>query len=266
MKGKGLAENLQPVTFTYIIVASSVLPSNGSLAGGQIIAIRGNGFGSLLENALVFLGDSPCEMLSVNLSVIKCRTTSHAAGLVSINISIQDSSAILPGAYKYDSSLTASVSKLSPQQGSVTGGEEITFFGSGFSDRTSVQIGDKECVIKSVTDNWIACITQPQRPGKYLIRVITPGNGFAIISEGLDMFEHVFEVNRIHPLIGSVAGGTHVAFTGRGFSSNKSRILVTIRDRPCPVMSSNGTHLICETEHNFQTVLVKNTGSHPGMF
>ena len=263
VKGKGWTENDQQLNFTYVIAATSVTPASGSLAGGQTITISGSGFGNRKENANVSLDGSPCDIISISMSHITCITTAHAEGNVSVEISIADSSVIISNAFEYDSSLTISVTILSPQQGSVSGGEVITISGSGFIDTTTVQVGDRNCEIQSVTEAEITCATSRHAPGEYPILVVTPGKGFANIPEEYSKFEYVLVVHSIFPLIGSVAGGTHVVITGQGFGSDASRAVVTVQDRLCGVTSINDTHVMCEAGDTFQTIEVDNSGSHP---
>lgn len=105
VKEKGLADNNQLLNFTYIITATSVSPASGSIAGGQVIAISGSGFGSKKENASVLLDGSPCDVLTITMSQITCRTSAHSEGKVSVNISIDESSVTVSNAFEYDSSL-----------------------------------------------------------------------------------------------------------------------------------------------------------------
>ena len=264
VKGKGWAENDQQLNFTYVITATSVTPNSGSLVGGQTITISGSGFGNTKENANVSLDGSTCDIISISMSHITCITTAHAEGNVSIQISIGESSVNISDAFEYASSLTISVTSLSPQQGSVSGGELITISGSGFLDSTRVQVGDENCETQSVTAVEITCVTSRHAPGVYPILVVTPGKGFAEIPEEYSKFKYVLVVHSIFPLIGSVAGGTHVVITGQGFGSNASRAVVTVQDKPCQIKSLNDTHVLCETGDMFQTIMVDNGGSHPG--
>lgn len=266
VKGKGLADNAQQLNFTYVISATSVSPASGSTAGGQVITISGSGFGNKKENATVSLDGSPCEILTINMSQITCRTSVHSVGRVSVDISIDDSSDTVTDAFEYDSSLTIQVTSVSPLQGRVSGGELITVSGSGFMNTTTVQVGNENCVIQSRTGVEITCLVPRNPAGKFPIRLVTPGKGFAQIPDEYSTYEYIFEVHSIFPLIGSVAGGTHVTITGRGFGLNASRAVVTVQGRPCRVTSCNDTHVTCETEDIFQTVEVDNSGVHPGWF
>jgi hypothetical protein len=56
------------------------------------------------------------------------------------------------------------IQHVSPSQGSVLGGTEITITGGGFGtdkDKLSVEFGERGCQVKSVTDTQILCDTDP---------------------------------------------------------------------------------------------------------
>ena len=259
-----MAANEQRLNFTYDISATSVTPSSGSTAGGREITIYGSGFGSSKASATVSLGGSPCDIISINMSQITCTTSAHAAGTVSVDVTIGDSSATVPNAFTYDASMNIQVTSVSPLQGSVSGGDLITISGSGFLGTTVVKVGNGICVTQSSSSAQITCVTPRHAPGKFAIKLVTPGRGFAVTPEEYKEFEFAFVVHSIFPLNGSIAGGTHVAFTGRGFNCSESRTAVTVQGKPCKITSCNATHMTCETNDTFKTVVVDNSGSHPG--
>ena len=266
IKGKGLAANDQQLNFTYVISATSIIPSSGSTAGGREITIYGSGFGNEKSSAVVSLDGSPCDIISINMSHITCTTSAHAAGSVSVDVSIDDSSTSVPNGFLYDSSLDIQVTGVSPLQGSVSGGDVVTISGSSFLETTMVKVGNGDCNIQSWSSGQVTCVTPRHAPGKFPIKVVTPGKGFAVIPDEYKEFEFTFVVHSIFPPNGSVAGGTHVLFTGRGFSCDESRTDITVHGKPCKIRSCNATHVTCETKDVFTTIVVDNSGSHPGQF
>lgn len=263
---KGVAGNDQRLNFTYIITATSVTPSSGSTAGGQEITIYGSGFGDKKDCATVSLDGSACEIISINMSHITCTTGAHAAGNVSVDISVDGSSTSVSSAFNYDSSLNIQVTSVTPLQGGVRGGDIITISGSGFLNTTVVKVGDGTCVIQSFSSSQITCLTPRHAPGIFPVKVVTPGKGFAVTPEEFKEFEYVFVVQSIFPRNGSVAGGTHVFFQGRGFICDNSSTVVEIHGKPCKILSCNDSSLKCETAPVFKTTVVENTGVHPSKF
>lgn len=263
MNNKGLAANDQELTFTCEIKITSVSANNGSTAGGQVISIDGCGFGSSKDNANVSLGGSRCEIRSIETSRITCRTTAHVAGNVSVEISIDDSSAILSDSYEYVS-LGSQVTSVSLLRVSVSGGEVLNITGTGLMNTEKVHVGNEDCVIQTKTDVEITCFTPPQAPGIFPLSLLTRELGFIEIPEEFRNIHYLFEVYSICPPIGSVAGGTDVVITGRGFGADKSRAVISVRGRLCKITSYSDTQVICETMDIFEIIEVDNSGSHPG--
>lgn len=71
-------------------------------------------------------------------------------------------------AVNFDSAATPVLTGMSNRFGSVLGGEEIQFFGTGFSDTalTTVTIDNRDCAVTAQTTTAITCTTsdKPYRP------------------------------------------------------------------------------------------------------
>jgi len=73
----------------------------------------------------------------------------------------------LTGDVTYSSANTALLSKISPRYGNVVGGDDVTFTGTGFSDKTedySIVIDGIPCVAKTASLTTVTCTTG-KRPG-----------------------------------------------------------------------------------------------------
>ena len=62
---------------------ASMTPSTGSIYGGTVVAITGNGFSS--QTVAVF-GDSTCTITKFSLNSLSCVTSSHSDQQVSVQI------------------------------------------------------------------------------------------------------------------------------------------------------------------------------------
>ena len=275
VQGKGYAQADPPVTFTYTIAISSVTPNSGSLAGGTLLRITGSNFGESKEGVSVILkaagskkrrsvSNNECDVVSVNMSQITCRTPADQAGGVDVEVVIEGSSSTSSSAFTYDSSLTPTVSDIRPRQGAVGGGGVLTITGSGFGTDQDAQvfIGDAECEIQSVTDGEVRCDIPSQGAGQPSIRVYIPDKGYAEIPPSLVSFAYELHVSSICPLVGSVAGGTTLTVSGQGFKDGDTK--VRIGDRECAVTQVTSSEVLCESASIFKTVQVDNSGNHPG--
>ena len=63
-------------TFTSVLSVSGVTPKRGSLNGGTVLTITGEGFGSNNTNNIVMLGDVQCEVIESTENEMKCKTPS----------------------------------------------------------------------------------------------------------------------------------------------------------------------------------------------
>ena len=63
--------------FGYILQVTSITPDTGSLAGGSLVTITGDGFGTSLTQTNISFGDVNCEVQSVSDTKVECVTRAH---------------------------------------------------------------------------------------------------------------------------------------------------------------------------------------------
>lgn len=114
-----------------------------------------------------------------------------------------------------------SISSVSPNSGSVDGGETVTINGNGLSGTRSVKIGGKEASgIVVVDDQTITAITPETVVGNHDVVVTTAGIQ-ASLPAGFETTSFVSApiLTSISPSTGPVSGGTTVTISGYGFSN-----------------------------------------------
>lgn len=72
IKGVGNAKNPSNLLITGIVNVKDIVPRTGSVYGGQLIEIQGNGFDL---NTRVVIGGFPCFVETASASSLSCRTT-----------------------------------------------------------------------------------------------------------------------------------------------------------------------------------------------
>ena len=256
------------ISFTYRVSVNQIQPGKGSVGGGTVVTIKGNGFGVTPNGSHVTIGGSLCDVLNSSLTEISCVTSSHGPGNANVDVTVGSEVGTLLNGFAYDSSLTPVVSSLSISEGSVSGGEELVIQGNGFgSSKTTIKIGPYPCRVTLHYDVLIKCITPANSPGIYAVLIYVDGKGYAVDARSGSrppQFKYVLEVSDISPRYGSVFGGTVVTLTGCGFSDNASAVVVNIGDVPCEVLSSRSTEIMCKTGASSTVHTVDNTGVHPG--
>ncbi len=107
---------------------------------------------------------------------------------------------------------------LSPNRGPVAGGTTVTLTGSGFISGAEVRIADVPLAdVVVVSDTQIIATTVAGAGGTYDV-VVRAGSETAVLAGGFT-FTEPFQIVRIDPSEGSVAGNTYVSIFGRGFTS-----------------------------------------------
>lgn len=166
---------------------SSVVPSSGSLSGGDLISLSGSGLNSTTtgDKTQVFIGEFPCEVTSVNTTTILCITQpALTPGNYSIYAVVGNNGrATYNGNFSYELSFT----QISQPGGSFYGGQELMLLGSGYCPRSSpnchkttsmnieVKLGNDTCILSSSSYNNITCITQvPSTRTYYVTTEINP--------------------------------------------------------------------------------------------
>ena len=123
----GFGNALSNFTITGTASVQSLIPNSGSIYGGTLLAINGNGF--VTQNLLVSIGGSYCSIKSVTLSKIECLTSGHAEGNTSLSI-ISNSVSFPSSTFYYNKFSSPNVTQISPKSGSF--GQQITINGFGF--------------------------------------------------------------------------------------------------------------------------------------
>ena len=62
----------------------SITPTTGSVYGGSVVTLIGNGFSS--TTSTVFLDTAKCVVTQATLGQLKCLTSAHAAGTANLAI------------------------------------------------------------------------------------------------------------------------------------------------------------------------------------
>ncbi len=131
----GIGNSIQTSSFVIngIAAIASFSQRSGSIFGGSIFSITGNGFGNSL-NTQVKIGAKFCSISSVSSSQVICLTPSYSVGNYSVSITSNNIS--FPStSFIYNSSLTPNISQVSPSFGNSN--QIINIYGSGFGKSIS---------------------------------------------------------------------------------------------------------------------------------
>jgi hypothetical protein len=86
-----------------------------------------------------------------------------------VSLTVEGTNTALTGSVTYDGSKTPLLTSMTPRFGQVTGGDSVTFTGTGFSATTSdytILIDNRPCTVTAATTTSVTCTTA-DRPGLY---------------------------------------------------------------------------------------------------
>ncbi|ROT65416.1 putative fibrocystin-L [Penaeus vannamei] len=182
------------ISVTYSFSVDSVSPSSGGF-GGVEATLTGTGFDPA-GGSTVTVCDATCDVTAASFGSIKCVVPPRTPGgssTESCDVVVTNPDATtttLVGGFTYDSSLSSSVTVVSPVRGGTAGGTDITITGTGFADTgNAVTIGGSVCNILTESSTVITCKTTPHSgPGEFPVMVTVPGKGIATVDENGEFF------------------------------------------------------------------------------
>ncbi|HYI01037.1 IPT/TIG domain-containing protein [Hyalangium sp.] len=201
-----------------------VLPARGENGGGTWITLRGSGFlrgvaSSTTEatkrTALEVGGSRVRDFQIIDDSLLELRTPPGPAGPASITLENPRGRAACEGCFTWFEPLT--LRAISPETGSLAGGNAVTLTGSGFKEGTRVLIGGSTSpkVTRVSSTELRAWVPRGHAVGNVDVRVYGEGGGGFLRRAYL--YVEDLRITEVAPLTGPLAGGTSVVLSGQGF-------------------------------------------------
>ena len=277
----GTPINVQ-TTIEYPILVTAILPSEGSIHGGALITIQGQGFGT---DAAVLIGGNPCIIKYHTLTELSCQTPAgESYGSVAIQITSGGLSVVRQSAYTYSQQRTLEVSSIeihssvtgTVQQLLSSGGNDtliLTSSGVQFPSKSLIDIllcsegttdtdSCRSCPVMltgevSTSSLVVMCRTPPTLSGVYLVRVMWVRFGLS----NSNTLQTKFSLESYSPKTISNLGGAIMTFTGSGFTE-KTHILMGPTSEVgllCQHRSMSETEIVCQVESNTKQFFGSNT-------
>jgi hypothetical protein len=200
------------------LVVDQLEPAIGGISGGTRVRIRGSGF---LDPTLVEFNGQEATIVSIEANALEIETPpGSTAGFVDLHIENQNGEVDLTDAFLYfdDQNQEFAVVGMSPAQGPIEGGQVVYIAGSGFEDGARVTIDGRDVDCERVDANQLRCITAPSSIGEVDVAV-SQGELPVFVPGGYAYFQNL-ELITLFPSRGSIAGGTLIELTGRGFTQD----------------------------------------------
>jgi formylglycine-generating enzyme required for sulfatase activity len=202
---------------------ASVTPLEGCAEGGTAITING----AFLEStSAVSIGGRLCTGVVVRSATqVEAVIPSGVPGSAAIRVTTGAGTFEAPLAFSYS---PASIATVSPNQGCVIGGTQLTITGACLGGTTAVTVGGIECSSVTVlSPTTISAVTPAGTSGTSEVRVATPAST-AVSAEGFTYLPPT--VSSISPNGGPTAGGSPITISGAYLALTTG---VTIGGAPC---------------------------------
>jgi len=205
-----------------------VNPKDGPLAGGDEVALVGEGFA---PDATVYFGDNEAEVLQrFGAGLLSVLSPPGAEGAVEVRLVNPDGQESgLTEAYSYLPPLEPdplTVERAVPIVGTTLGGELVAVFGTGFGEATELFFGAQPALgLELRSAELLLALTPPSPPGPVVlsaededgVRVVAPEPFLFEEPAVVDPVERVLSVTAALPREGPASGGTRVAVLGTSF-------------------------------------------------
>lgn len=206
-------------------IISSISPTNGPLAGGDLIVINGN---YLMSGVEVFFGNKQATLKTYGgptyMKVIA--PPGNVPGPIDITFTNPDGTTLtVPGGYTYNEPPveTLELTTVSPNKGALAGGEVIYIDGKKIDPNAKLYFGTQEFSISTYySDTRIKVIAPPSlTAGVFDVRVVNPDGAEATLV-GAYTYEAPPElpaptITAITPANGPLIGGTVLYVDGTNF-------------------------------------------------
>ena len=247
---------------------SGINPNSGSSAGGTAVTISGSGFQGGLA---VTIGSGQATNVTVaNSTTITATTPAGAVGTANVTVTNPDGqTTTLASAFTYTQAPPPSVSGVSPNSGSTSGGTSVTVSGANFQTGATVSFGGANATGVSVQNSSTILATTPAgAAGAVDVVVTNPDGQSATLASGYTYSQSVPpspSITSITPNTGSTSGGTTVSISGANFQTGATVTFGTAAATSVNVQ--NSTTISALTPANAAgtvNVIVTNPGGQSG--
>ena len=280
--GEALIKIHQPSqrAVTFLPSVDSVTPSEGSLAGGTRLTIKGKGFGEEDDRAFVSLDGNNCEIDELSYEEIICITgeSQEMAVTVTVVVAVVDydmsgeafivqEDAVCVGTCSFNYTDTATPIVLSANLTVDSVNFQLRLDGMLFQNDVSVTVGERPCIVGEVNIDSITCSADNFLVGDNEVGVHVSDFGVALSDVTVTVTPTLSDIT---PTVGSVEGGTEIVVSGIGFHDDSTS--VSIASETCELIDVTSTQIICLTpassagELEAVVLVVSNSISYPAAY
>ncbi|MGW7331261.1 IPT/TIG domain-containing protein [Streptomyces sp. NPDC054840] len=203
------------VPYAYVMspVLSSLAPNQGPTSGGHTVTLTGT---SLSAATAVRFDTHPAVIIGNTSTQVTVTTPAACGGAAEVTVTTAGGVSN-PLAYFYIPAPT--ISRLSPDQGPLSGGNTVTITGTNLTLTSAVHFGAAMATGVTIDEDSQITANAPSGSGSVTVTVTTPG-GTSTPGPGTAYYTYLADpvVSSLNPSSGPAFGGTTVTITGSGLT------------------------------------------------
>lgn len=204
--------------FTYVeVTLTDIEPAQGPITGGTTVTLTGTGLDSP-NNVVTFAGVEATDVTVISDTEITC-VTPAGFDVVDVVLTQDNASATLESAFQYTLTLP-SITSISPNTGSQTGGTEITVIGANFDSYSEIYIDINPCTgLTLVSDTEITCVVPAGTLGAKDVTVNNQFGSFTV-TNGFTYYTSALTLIGTSPVASLTTGGGDISISGLNFDGS----------------------------------------------
>jgi hypothetical protein len=194
---------------------TNVNPNSGSTMGGNPVIITGTSFTG--ATAVTF-GLTPATSFTVNSPTqITATAPAESVGAVHVTVTNPGGTSTASSSDIYTYALSPAITNVSPNYGSISGGNSVVITGGNFTGATDVSFGINSASFLVDSDTQITATAPAGAVGTVNITVTTPEGTSAIVPADEYIYNTTPTITGLSQTSGPPAGGNTVILTGTCF-------------------------------------------------
>ena len=189
---------------------ASASPGSGPITGGTTVTLTGMNLTGAL--GVSFDGVPATSVNVVNANTVTAITPAHAVGAVDVAVKTPAGMVRLAGSFQYIVP-APTISSVTPNSGSSSGGTIVTLTGTNFTGATGVTFGGTPGTSFTVVNNTTINAVTPAHAAGAVDVVVTTAGGTGTSVGGFTYYDAP-SISSISPTGGATDGGTVVTLTG----------------------------------------------------
>jgi hypothetical protein len=147
--------------------------------------------------------------------------------------------------FQYAASGTPTIESVSLQ--TVNAGSVLSITGNLLTANTVIKLDAYICPVTNfLNSSALECTVPEMEGGVYFVKAYEPSLGNAMVLPGPISVKQVLRLDSFSPNVSSMAGGLTVTLYGEGFTSDLTKLAVTVNGNNSVILSANYTWRCCE--------------------